>query len=43
MDSAIQPVKPVRKVYILNALRYGPGISKTRMLLLLVRCVDLNS
>ena len=43
MDSVTQLAKPVRKVYIRNALRFGQGISKIRMLLLLVLCVDRSS
>ena len=43
MDSVTQLAKPVRKVYIQSALRFGQGISKIRMLLLLVLCVDRSS
>lgn len=43
MDSVTQLAKPVRKVYIRSALRFGQGISKIQMLLLLVRCVDRSS
>jgi len=33
MDSAIPLVKLVKKVYILNVLKCGPGISKIQTLL----------
>ncbi len=35
-------VKPAKKVYIRSALRYGQGINKTLMLLLLAPCAVVN-
>lgn len=42
MGNVTPPAKPVRKVYIQNALKFGLGISKTTILRWLAQCVDLS-